>query len=100
MEQFPVVLRQFVEAAPAGVRRWHRVLGQPSAAGIMIEVFTRLAGLVKNRDVHAMRAGLCALRSVRSLPGTQQTGSGKPQQKKHRNHQNEISRKSRRLYYV
>ena len=54
VQQFAISFRQFVEAAPARIRGRDGILRQPIAAGVVVEVLARLAGLIQDREFDAV----------------------------------------------
>src|SRR5579863_8021532 len=82
MKKLTISFGQLVEAAPARVRGRHGILGQPLAAGEVVEVLARLAGLVQNREFNAVRGGTGGFRAARLLPGAEDSHGTTSEEKK------------------
>ena len=73
---------QLVEAPPTRIRRGDGILGQPLAARIAEEVLARLARLVQNRKVNAVRGRTGSFRAARLLPGAEDSDTGASKENK------------------
>ena len=54
MQQLPVIFGQFIEAAPACLVRWNWIVPAPCAAGVLIEVFAWIYGLIHRTQVERL----------------------------------------------
>jgi hypothetical protein len=82
MKKLTISFGQLVETSPTRVRGRHRILGQPFAAGVVVEVLAGLASLVQYREFNAVSGRAGRYRAARLLPGAQDFDGTTSQQNK------------------